>query len=158
MGLDIAINRFNNVADRHEAITVLSPSEVEAFNTELQRVTGKTIEQILTEVGKGEENVLEGKLSEIKSLASYRALRDQAGFDRQFLSYFSQRLLRKANRDLEVTKESEFKDRRAEFEGLVNQSRKAAQEYILSLDPTNADELERLHQVFVTNRRYFELT
>jgi hypothetical protein len=55
-------------------------------------------------------------------------------------------------------KEAQFKDRRAEFEGLVNQSRKVAQEYILALDPNNPDDLEKLHQIFVTNRRYFELT
>lgn len=158
MDLDIAINRFNNVADRHEHITVLSVPEVEKFNSELKEVSGKTIEETFSEIQDLNEQVLEGKLSEIKKKSWYRSYHDQAGFDRKFLSYFSQRLLRKANRDLEVAKEQHFKDRRSEFEGLVLQSRKAAQEYILALDPSNADDLEKLHQIFVTNRRYFELT
>ncbi len=158
MGLDIAINRFNNVADAHEQITVLSPKEVEAFNDELVAVSWKDIEATLAELGNMEETVLEGKLSEIKRMAKYRSLRDQAGFDRNFLSYFSQRLLRWASRNLEVTKEKVFQDRRGEFEGTLNQARKAAQEFIISLDPGVPDQLQQLHQIFVTNRRYFEIT
>jgi hypothetical protein len=59
MNLDIAIDRFHNVSDRHEQITVLSSSEVQQFNALLSSISGKSIEETLTEIGDVNTQVLE---------------------------------------------------------------------------------------------------
>ncbi len=141
------------------SLTVLSPGDISTLNKELLVVNGTTIEQFLATITNLDEAILERHLATMKSKPEYRTLiTNKASFDKRFLSYFSQVLLEQSNTALDVTKESVFADRRGEFEGIVNRSRRVTMEDILSLDPTNSTDLDRLHQIFVTNRRYFQRT
>lgn len=157
--LEISLNQYHRVTDMHGSLSVLSPGDISTLNHELLAVNGTTIEQFLATITNLDEAILERHLATIQAKPEYRTLiTNKASFDKRFLSYFSQVLLERSNTALDVTKESVFADRRGEFEGIVNRSRRVTMEDILTLDPINPTDLDRLHQIFVTNRRYFQRT
>ena len=162
--LEIALNQHHRVTDMHSELKVLTPHEIDTLNRELIVVNGDatTVESfmisMLADGATIDDTILEHRLAIMKTKPGYRVLKNRASFDKRFYSYFSQALLEHANTALDITKESVFADRRWEFENIIQQNRKATQEYILSLDPTDPNQLKSLHQIFITNRRYFEFT
>ena len=178
---DAALDQYHRIADAHSSLTVLSPWEVETLNTELQAVTkeldfgaeahlkwgehGFTVERFIRVVETAKEQwalinsiPVERLLQKMKATQAYRILKNPSAFDKRFLAYYAQLSLERSNTRLEATKETIFGERRGEFEGMVHQARKASMDYILSLDPAQPDQLHELHQIFLTNRRYFQRT
>jgi hypothetical protein len=146
-------------------VNVLSPSEISTLDSELKLIHGDTtpattLESIMDRLTQSNnlENILDVEMNKLRLMPGYRTLQNPTSFEKRFFSYFSQNILDHANTELDIVKNEIFQDRRGEFESLVNRSRKVAMEHVLSLDPTIPADLERLHQIFVTNRRYFQRT
>ncbi len=166
--LNLSRNAFYRIQRNHWTVKVLNKKEYWKLSAVLTKLAGKDIWAYFKDVFNKQvwdsteldSSIIESELLSLKSIPWLTEALKEAGirewdFDRYYLFYFSQELLKKAKVDFDNKKRRVFWDKLRDFEWDMNTWRKMQRDRIIEF--SRADDINSLVNIFDRDRKLFVL-